>query len=809
MTDWLPRRGWWPAFTSDVKHSVRLLHRAPLRSAVIVACIALGAGLDAGMFGIVDDLLLQPPAHVRDWQRLAYLRPIRVLRGGGSADGASFTDYQSLAADSRVFDHVVAQAERELPVTTASREESLVATFTTSGVFRMTDGGLLAGAYPTSESAWETDAGAVLTADAATRLFEDHAALGRTIRVGGVNYTIVAVVAADFRGTSRRRTDVWLPLASAGADLFGPAWQANPSATFLELVVHVPKSVAKAAAAARAFDMLRVSQTATFGRLASVQLTSVMDPVIRLGSRGSFVPLILAALSLAVFGVAVGNVVLLAWVEQSARRSEFASRLALGASPLALARLSMTRLVPLLAVGGALGVWIAWMVGMAAVRLAWTREAMTGRVVALAFVFAVTAAAVTAVAVLQGLPRSIDALELAARGNRHPRATTLARLLMVGQSAFSFALTVVAVLFAVSLNHLLTARVGFDAPHVLAIDVVGGMSFPNAGALEAVLTEVRDRVTGLPVVRGATVSMAHPYGATPLAQLRQLPEDQAGTDPQPLVLNAVEPNFFEVTGAKVTVGRGFQSSDLRGSTPVALVDSAFVRRFSTELPALSSCVSIDAARHGCVRIVGVVGNLIQHDVLEPPRPSIYLPMAQFDGRVPIRTLLVRTIDPAIDAVPAIRASAKAVAPDVDLLITPLAEPIRAQLRPWVRASTMTALFGALSIVLGLFGSFAVTAARVAARRPEIGIRLALGATPSMIAAFVRKEVVIATAVGCVVGMAAVLFLIRAMEPMLVDAGGWPVRACAIATVVLSAFAYATVTPLARAAARTNPTILLK
>src|SRR3954447_26081869 len=101
----------WSGVVLDGRYAWRRILRAPWISSVTIACIALGIGLDAAMFAIVDDLLLRPPPYVANSRTLRYLQLNREMGGGRQMDGASYRDFRALSAERNLFDAVIAQAD--------------------------------------------------------------------------------------------------------------------------------------------------------------------------------------------------------------------------------------------------------------------------------------------------------------------------------------------------------------------------------------------------------------------------------------------------------------------------------------------------------------------------------------------------------------------------------------------------------------------------------------------------------------------------------------------------------------------------
>ena len=491
------------------------------------------------------------------------------------------------------------------------------------------------------------------------------------------------------------------------------------------------------------------------------------------------------------------------------RQRELAVRAALGASRGRLTAHLLAESLLLAGLGCAVGLLAAhWLAAWAG-----TASALPGGVtIASAPALAFAAALTVAVAVLSGAGPAIRATRnisapLAGRGfgtspSLHPWRH---RSLIAVQVALTAFLLAGAGLFLRTLSNLQQVDLGFDPDRVVSFTVEpesSGYDGPRAASL---YRRLDDRLSNVPGVRSVSSSA---LGGTLLdgGGVRIAIELAGRADRPEASLFSVERDFFDTLRIPLVLGRLFSPNDTSESPPVALVNQTFAREF---FPAGSPLGRRFRGGRNEVEVVGVVGDARVASLRRPAPPTFYLPTTQL--ALPGRTVLVRTAAAPGGAVPAIRAAAREVDPQLPLgNIGPLVDRIGANHLGGERVMAFASgLFGILALLTALAGLFGLTTCDVVRRTKEIGIRMALGATRGAVLRSVMGETLAVVGCGLFVGAAAAVTLGRVVESQLFGLTGHdPATLLLTAAVTLIACMFAGWLP-ARRAARVDPMTVMR
>jgi putative ABC transport system permease protein len=520
--------------------------------------------------------------------------------------------------------------------------------------------------------------------------------------------------------------------------------------------------------------------------------------------------------------IACANVAGLLLVRGEQRRREMALRVALGVGTRRLVRLLLAESLVLAALGGALGVVLAW-AGVRTIRALSPAELPRAADIALdgrALAFAVLVSAATA-----GLFSLAPAVR-AARGNVHEQlkaggrgATAGAappRLrggLAVAEVALSLVLLVGAGLLVRSFVSLLRVDRGFRADHVLAVTVQAWDWYPTGPRRAAFARAAVDGIEALPGVRAAAMTSSLPLaegigqdGATFAVEGRALPSE---ADAPNAHVTVATPRYFDVLGMPLRRGRRFTPADDARAAPVVIVTEALARRHFPGVDPVGRRVTL--AFMGPPRereIVGVVGDVRQTGLAADPGPALFLPHAQ--APTGAMTFAVRTTgDPALMVDPVKRAlwamngaMPIASATTLDALLAGAVRERRFHL-------ALLGAFAAVALLLAGVGLYGVLSYGVRERRQEFGVRMALGARAGDVLALVMRDAARIAAAGAALGIGlaaagsgvlrAMLFHVSPRDPL--------TFAWAVALVWGAALAAALVP--ARRAARVDPLVALR
>jgi predicted permease len=351
--------------------------------------------------------------------------------------------------------------------------------------------------------------------------------------------------------------------------------------------------------------------------------------------------------------------------------------------------------------------------------------------------------------------------------------------LTVLQAMFSVVLLVGAGLFIRSLQRVHAVDLGFDADRVVAVELhypraprnpgeTFGDWISRTGAVERerhrTIVEVARRVAG---VEHAAVSVGLPFNGGVTLRLRVPGRDSVPALPGggPWV-TAVDADYFATVGATVRAGRVFGPQDREGSEPVMIVSETMATALWPGASAVDKCVQIGGDDAPCARVVGVVGDFHRSGIREDASMQYYVPIGQergFSGSY----VLVRPVGAATANWPALtRALADADPAIRSMDVRVLGDALEGEIRPFRLGVVAFGLSAALALVVAGLGLYSIMAHAVAWRRHEIGVRLALGARPSAIAALVARQGLGSATIGIVAGLIIALDARRWIEPQL-------------------------------------------
>ncbi|MCK5653288.1 MAG: ABC transporter permease, partial [Gemmatimonadetes bacterium] len=366
-----------------------------------------------------------------------------------------------------------------------------------------------------------------------------------------------------------------------------------------------------------------------------------------------------------------------------------------------------------------------------------------------------------------------EALKTGGQGAIYGRSRTRVALL-VAQAALSVILLVGACLFVQSLREARTQDLGFDATRVAAVRIQWNETLPGEER-QAIFQELKERAEGLPTVQEAGLSLTIPFwslltlGDPRVPGLDSVPNDPLGRQ---YAMNRVGAGYFEAMGLSILQGRPFRASDEgEGAAPVAVVSYGMARAIWPETSPIGECMLLgnnDGGEVPCTTVVGVVEdhNLQQIDE-EHPQFNYFLNPGHPAAIGPPQALMVRTTGPAQDQIALLRSTLVEASSRIRFVnIWPLQTRVERQLRSWKLGATMFTIFGILALVVAAGGLYSVLAFDVALRRPELGIRSALGAGVPRLVRSVLVRAVILVAVGVVIGMGVALAAAGFVEPLL-------------------------------------------
>jgi predicted permease len=825
----------------DLRYGARMLLKQPGFTLIAVITLALGVGANTAIFSLLDQVMLRRlPVERPD--ELVVLRAPGPIRGHAWSDGDiatsfSYPMYKNLREKNEVFTGLLARYAIPLSVSTRGQTErasgELVSGnyFETLGVrpalgrvFSQADE-QLAGAHPV----------AALSYGYWSRRFGlDPTILNQTLLVNGQSLTVVGVTRAGFNGVQVGQTpDIFIPLMMKAQ--MTPNWDGlkDWNDYWLAIIGRLKPGVTREQAEARL--------ALTFRPLLEEQLPMIQGwsqdvrerflakrILLAPGSRGRTIlqddtraPLwALFGLALLVLLIACTNVANLLLARGLGRQRELAIRLALGAGRWKLARQLLLESLLLSLLGGAFGLLIAAWVGDGLIRAMSAGAGAEGLSAGLdARVLGFTFALSVVTGIVFGL---IPALR-ATRGDITPALkdqssnasasqsqSRLRKSLVTAQVALTMLLLVVAGLFARTLWNLRHTNLGIKAEQMITFSLAPELNGYSPAKVAAFCDQLHDALAAQPGVQGVAISTtAILTDNSEGSNITVEGADQSAGVDRRVNGNRVSPGYFGVMGIPLLAGREFTRAETSTSPKVAIINETAAKRF---FPNRSPVGARFAFGRGSakpdIEIVGVVKDIRYANVREESVAFVYQPYTQ-DKSLGQITFYVRAQQDVSGVVHALRQEEQrldANLPVFDLKM--MEEVIASNLFGERMMAFLSVCFGALAALLAGLGLYGMLAYWVVQRRREIGIRVALGATPRDVRSLVIRQGLTVALIGTGIGLASSLALTRLMTGMLYGVGAADLLTFVIIPALLALFALLACWIPARRAAKVDPMVAL-
>jgi predicted permease len=738
----------------DIGETWRSLARSPYFTIPVVLSLGLAIGANTAAFSVLDALVLRP---------LPIAEPDRLFQityagDGEAATGGNYTWFERVRDRARSVSAAFIYHRQSVTVVVDGQPDAVSAALVSGGAFAALGqapraGRLIAAADETSGGVNRV----AVIGDAfwASRFGRDPAAIGTIIRVEGVPHEVIGVTRPEFFGLEvGRRVDVIVPI-----DGYREDWVS------MNLLVRLQPGLTPSAADGELTALLHELAAAQPLRRDMRTRRVVLQPAANGlgGIRDRYVtPALAIAVILAVtLLLACANWAMLLMAKTAARRRDSAIRRALGSSRFRLARRSVIESVSLALAGGLLGfIGATWSVALLPGNGLPDDLRIEPHLGVLAF--SIGTALVAGVLFAAGpawLTAHIQAddFRVSSRSD-DARTSRLGRVLVAAQVALSLTLVIGAVLFAVTLRNLRGQTMGFDGAGVVTFTLDADGTGVEGDRLIARHRLLLERLRGIPGVRSATLASVSPLSGNEDGKGIVIPGFVART-PDDLVVNVdtIGPGYFDTFGVPVLRGRAIAEADAETSPHVALISESAARFYFGDADPIGRRMEIRGSTILRPEIVGIAADVMYDDLRSGAERMFYVPFAQrhAEGKYVFAvrgdgdaTLLARHVPPVV----------RAVSPDMPVLeLTTMARQIEARSANERLLAASSAVFGVLALILAGIGVYGIMAHTIARRIPEIGVRVALGATPARVAWLIVESSMAVIAAGLVTGLVASLW----------------------------------------------------
>jgi len=799
---------------SELRYAIRQLLKSPGFSLVAILGLALGIGANVASFSVVDAVFLRPLPY-RDADRLVRLsstsEPQRLRRVG-----FSYTRYGAVRERQQVFSDLALSIGNAFTLTGTGDPQQLIG-LQVSAALLPTLG--LQPVIGRNFSDSEDRRGAehvVLISEAfwQQRYNRAPSVLGQPLTLDGAPYTIIGVLPEAATAFPLNQFQIWLPRPAEVP--FLAQSQLNGGGYFFQAIARLRPGVSLAQAR-DAMNVIaanyRTEHPSNVDAPSQIEVVPILEDAV--GDQRRSYLLLFGAVS-GVLLIACANIANLVLVRFAGRRREIAARFALGASRFDVIRQLVTESMLVAGLGGLAGLLVArWALdALVAFGADVIPRAVEIRIDPLALTFALAVSLLTGLAIgllpaWQAAGVNVqEALKEAGRGSIGSGRRLRAGLL-VAEVSLSLVLLIAVGLLLTSFARLQRVQPGFEPNGVLTAQIALPPQRYSQEKLASFYEQFFQRLSTLPGASAAALTDRVPLtgGQAPA------PVAVMGTSLPPLSERAqanrhlISPRYFTTLGIPIRAGRDFDERDNTRVPHVVIVNETFARRFFRgENPIGRTLVTGMAQRPA--QVVGVVADVRSSTLNAPPDPDYFLPALQRPEA--FTNILVRTRAAPEALIPAVREALRTVDPELPLLQPQaLTTRIARTVADRKLALMLLGAFGALALVLASLGVYSVMAHLVTFRTSEIGLRMALGASPAAVMRLVLGHGRRLTLAGIGLGVAGALVVSRLMQQALFEVDSADPRVyLAVSVLLLLVTECASWIP-ARRATRIDPVIALR
>ncbi len=792
--------------TADFKYAIRSLSRSPIFALGAIATLALGIGVNSTIFTLANNALFRPMAAVGTPSELVWVSGLSRTTGRtGGVSYPEYVDFQNRTTD--VFSGLMAFAPSSFSLGSGGEPQRIRGHLVSDSYFstlavNVSDGRTLQRS--------DHEPGALLVAVISHRLSKQRFGgkiPDRPILVNGRDVTVVGIAPIGFVGPEfGQSADIWVPISALPLiNATQAAWVNQRDTLWLRVIARrrVDVSLQQAQAVVTSVAAALDAEHPTIHKNRGAVVSSASSGV-RPSERGELLPI--AALLLIVTGlvllIACANVSNLLLARGAARSTEISIRAAVGASRWRIVRqLLIESLV--LASAGALGglllsFWAAdlLLAHLPEVDFGGLDASVDARVLVFTSVLAAMSACIfgltPALNVTRGslLPRLRQTVGAAGRSRTQG-------FFVVMQLSLSLVLLLGAGLSLRALQKTAAIELGFNADGLLTASYDLTLQNYPRQRREIFRRDLAARMQSLPGVGSVAIADRPPLSGTMVSAMVTATDSDGRKFESRAYMSSIGSDYFKTMGIPLLRGRGVAETDRPGSPDVAIVNETLAHRLWPDLDPLGRTLQVDDQP---VQIIGVARDAKYDEATEDARPFLYLALDQH-SMIDRETVIARSSGGAILTGAAVRDQIHALDPALPVFdVKSFDDVLRDRADKQRGISTLFAAFGLLALALASLGLYGVMSYAVTRRTHEIGVRLALGATPRQLISLIAKDGFQLTAFGIAIGTVLAYPLARALGALIFGVQIADLATFGATCVVLIAVAMtAALLPAARAA----------
>ena len=791
----------------DLRYTFRTFARTPVFALTALLTLALGTGVNAAIFSVVNAVVLRP---------LPFPQPERLVRIWEMNQklnipffSTSVLNYLSFKEQAKSFEALGSYGGANVNITGAGEPERLAGGALTSSMFDVVKIHPISGrGFRPEEEAPGRGRVAILSERLWKRRFaSDPQIVGRSIELNGVAFEVVGIMSDSFRFPAT--AEIWVPMAidpaheNRGNHVISTVGRLRPGVTLAQAESEI-KSMA--AGLGKTFPQ---SNDGWSARMASFYDWIVPEEI------RTALTILLGAVGLVLL-IACANVANLMLARAAGRSREIAMRITLGAGRSRLIRQLLTENLALGITGGIAGILLAYWAVAGLKRILppsvprVSEIGVDGMVLAFALLISIFTGVLFGIVPIWQATRR-DLAESLKEGGRSSTASrpVLRNTLVILEVALGTVLVIGASLMIRSFINLHNVQLGFNPERLLTAQIsLPRRKYPQAAAI-AFYQDLLDRLKNTPGVSGAALSSGVPFGAGDYTGMSAGAANDAGrssAEQTQADWRMVSADYFKVLGIPLLRGRFMNSQDAAGQ-PVVIISAGLARRLWSNQNPVGKEMEIGDGKNRSL-VIGVVGDARNNDPAEEPRAAMYFPAPP--ALWSTMTVVVKTSGDEMKVAELLRQKVKELDANQPIF------NVRS-MEQWVTASAaqpraytfLLSIFAGLALLLACIGIYGVLSYSVAQRTSEIGLRMALGARQWNVLQLVIRQGMFMVAGGLLLGLGSAFAFARVIRSMLYGVSSHDPQTFVLVSVSLLLIALAACLLPAMRATRVDPVVALR